>query len=700
MALPSLREELGLQPGPVLADGQPSWTLHDPARNRFFRIDWPTFEILQRWSLGDPAAIVTSIATDTTLQLQADDVLGVIRFLTENQLVRPAGAGSARQFAERLARAEGGRLKWLLHHYLFFRVPLIRPDAWLTRWMPAAGVFYTRTFVALTLAALVFGLAQVLRQWDGFVASLVDTFTWSGLTAYAGSLILVKFLHELGHAFTAKRHGCRVPAMGVAFLVMWPMAYTDTNEAWRLHSRWQRLQVASAGIAVELLVAAWATFAWALLPDGDLRSAVFVLATTSWVATLTINASPFMRFDGYFILSDWLDMPNLHERSFALARWKLREWLFGLGEARPEHFSPARERGLILFAWATWLYRLVVFIGIALLVYHFFFKLLGVVLFAVEIAWFIALPVRRELQAWRQRWPAIRTRRRARFSALAALGLLALAALPWPARVTASGLVRPAAVWPVFAPGPALVERFERREGSAIAQGGVVIELASPELLARREAAVARFERLRWQAAAAGFDSELRNRLQSSQEELATAEAELAAVDDELARYRPAAPFAGVLRDIDPDLQAGQWLADREQIALLVGPGAPVVETWLDEDALKRIAVGDRGIFIADGREGAVLPLTVSHIDADASRVLGNGLLAAQAGGHILTRTSQGRLIPEHAVYRVTLTADPAENMADSRSWRGTVAIRGRWESPASRYLRNVLTVVVRESGL
>jgi putative peptide zinc metalloprotease protein len=271
----------------------------------------------------------------------------------------------------------------------------------LSRWQGAASLFYNRTFLLLTLAALVLGLAQVVRRWDMFAATLVDTFNWDGLAAYGAALFAVKLLHELGHAFTAKRYGCRVPTMGLAFLVMWPVAYTDTNETWRLTDRLQRLHVACAGIITELMVAAWATLGWVLLPDGAMRSAAFVLATTSWVATLAINASPFMRFDGYFILSDALDLPNLHERSFALARWKLREWLFGLGEDAPEQFGARRQFWLIVFAWATWCYRLVLFVGIAVLVYHFSVKLIGIMLFIVEMLWFVLRPIQRELSAWR-----------------------------------------------------------------------------------------------------------------------------------------------------------------------------------------------------------------------------------------------------------------------------------------------------------
>lgn len=698
MALPRLREELALLPGPVLADGQPSWTLHDPARNRFFSLDWPSYEILCRWSFDDPAAIARAIAIDTPLQLEGEDVERLARFLCDNQLVRPEGAGSAHQLAAQRARQEGSRLQWLLHHYLFFRVPLWRPDAWLGRWQGVAALFCTRLFLLLTLLALLLGLGQIVRQWESFLASLVDTFSLEGLAAYGVALLLVKLLHELGHAFTAKRFGCRVPSMGVAFLVLWPMAYTDTNETWRLTDRWQRLKVASAGIVTELAIAAWATLAWALLPDGGLRSAAFVLATTSWVATLAINASPFMRFDGYFILSDWLDLPNLHERSFALARWKLREWLFALGEERPERFAPRREAWLILFAWATWLYRLVVFLGIAVLVYHFFVKIVGILLFVVEIIWFIAMPIRHELQAWRLRWPQIRRSRRALLSALVLLALLLLLAVPWPGRLAVSGVLRPAQSWPVFAPGAARVAAFDLREGQMVAAGQTLIRLESRELQLRREALLARLETLRWQAASAGFDAEARTRLQSSQEALATLEAELAGLDEELSRYSPAAPFAGQIRDIDPDLAPGQWLTPQEPFALLAGHDS-LVETYLDEAQVKRIAAGSSARFISDSGSGPMLRLRVTGVDADATRVLGNGLLAAQAGGHVLVRPRGEQLVPEQGIYRVTLAVESPLGALQGRSWRGRVVLDARGEAPALHYLRNLLAILIREAS-
>ncbi|MFM1856015.1 MAG: hypothetical protein RLZ83_1324, partial [Pseudomonadota bacterium] len=408
------------------------------------------------------------------------------------------------------------------------------------------------------------------------------------------------------------------------------------------------------------------------------------------------------RFDGYFILSDALDMPNLHERCFALARWKLREWLFALGEDPPEPVSPRRRRWMITFAWCTWLYRLVLFIGIALLVYHLFFKALGVFLFAVEIAWFILRPVRMELSAWGQRRQRILQRGRTGVSLLVVLALIGLTFLPWPGRVTTSAVLRPAEAWPVYAPAGARIDALPHAEGARVSAGELLVRLHLPDLQSRRQALTARVEQLRWQAAASSFDAQTREKMMVTEESLATARAELASIDTELRSYLPRAPFDGHLRDVDPDLRVGQWVAERERLAVLVREGSTwLAETWLDEEDVARVRVGDRAMFLQDGLHAPPLAMTVQAIDRDASRTLARTELAAQSGGHVLVREQAGQLVPERAVFRVQLVPASAElpPALDAHVWRGRVTIHTRAEAPATRYLRQASAVLVRELG-
>jgi putative peptide zinc metalloprotease protein len=154
---------------------------------------------------------------------------------------------------------------------------------------------------------------------------------------------------------------------------------------------------------------------------------------------------------------------------------------------------------------------------------------------------------------------------------------------------------------------------------------------------------------------------------------------------------------------MDPDLQVGQWLSRKERIALLVrSDGRWLVETWLDEDAVQRVAPGDKGLFITDGGQSSALSLRVLAVDSDAARTLTRAELAAHLGGHILTREKGGQLVPERAIYHVTLALEPAtQSMAElaNQSWRGKLSLHARWEAPAWPYLRQAMAVLVREIG-
>lgn len=698
MGLPALREELALLPGPALADGQPSHTLHDPVRNVYFQIDWTTFEILCRWSLGEVHAIADAVNAETTLRIDSSDVAGVAMFLQNQQLLQPP-PGSAGDFAERLRQIKGSAWQWILHNYLFFRIPLLRPDRWLSRWVGCVNIFYTRNFFLLTMAALGIGLIEVYRDWETFVATLVDTLSWPGILHYGVALVFIKTLHEFGHAFTAKRFGCRVPTMGLAFLVLWPVAYTDTNEVWKLTRRQQRLQVAGAGVITELVVAIWATLAWSLLPVGEWRSVAFLLATTTWLSTVTINASPFMRFDGYFLLSDWLEIPNLHGRAFALARWDLRERLFDLREEVPEFFPPRRHVGLILFAYATWIYRLALFLGIAALVYAFFIKAVGILLFVVEMGWFVLAPFYQEFKVWRKYWPQIRQRSRARYSALLLGSAVLLLALPWPTRINTSALLRPSQQWVVYAPEHARVSRVNVRDGQAVKAGDVLFQLESDEQNSRRANLQAKMVRLDRQTESGVFDPGQRAQWQALQQERVMVQAQSTLLQTEAARYAPVAPVDGVVSDLDPELQAGAWLNRNEALARLVGNGELQVVTYLNEEEVAHISVGDSGRFYTEGLEGPVLSVTVLRIDADASRTLGEPELSALYGGSLQVREKRGVLYPERSAYRVTLSTTELPNSLLAHTWRGKVVIAGNWSIPAWQFVRTALALFWREAG-
>jgi len=697
--LPPLRQDLNLSPGPDQDDGAPSWMLHDPAANRFYQIGWIAFEILSRWQLGSSAAIVAAVNTQTTLRVSDSEVEAIAGMLHRHHLLQPIGPQAIAQLRGAAEAQKLGKLKWLLKHYLFFRVPLVHPERWLARTAPHVRFMFHPGFWWCIVGVAVLGLFLVSRRWDEFTHTFSAYSGLQGLLGIGVALSLAKVLHELGHAFTAQRFGCRVPTMGAAFLVMLPVLYTDTNEAWKLPSKRQRLAIGAAGMLTELALAACATLAWNFLPEGPVRAGAFMLATTTWIATLAINASPFMRFDGYFLLSDWLGVPNLHTRAFALARAWLRRHLLGLYEPDPESFSPERRRLLIGFAFATWFYRLVLFAGIALLVYHTFFKALGILLFIIEVGWFIVLPLLSEIRIWWRRRAELHWNRTSRRSALLLCGLALALAVPWQGSVSAPAVLGAERAQGFYAPAAGQVQTVAAREGRSFSTGQELLRLRSPEL--EHELALARVQEqaLRQQVERQNFDAELIAQGPALRKRWLAAQEAVVAAEREIDRLRFVMPFPGQARGVSQALVPGTWVHGGERLFDAVSPRGVKIEALVDEDMAARLRPGLAARFHPGGLEQGTIRCTVSAVDRLAMAQLDSPYLASVYGGPVPARLQRGQLEPLGSRFRVRLSGCD-EARAPQREWPGVAIIDAERQSLAGRGLRWALGRLQAEASL
>ncbi|MDM0052477.1 HlyD family efflux transporter periplasmic adaptor subunit [Variovorax sp. J22R115] len=688
---PPLREDLRLSEAGPGQRGDPAWVIQDTVVNRFYRIGWLEFECLLRWGQS-PRRISEQIAEQTALKPDVRQVLDFRRFLEQHQLLRPGPEAVARL----LGRSQGNAWmswRWWLHHYLFFRIPLLRPQVHLARISRHLGWLFSPVTGWLVIVLGLTGIVMVLHQWDTFATDVVESFSTEGLLSFALALIVAKTLHELGHALVATRLGLRVAHMGIAFVVMWPMLYTDTGESWKLRSSRQRLAIASAGILTELALAGLSTLGWALSDPGPLRNALLYLATTSWVLSLALNASPFMRFDGYFILSDLLDFPNLHERSGALARVALRRSVLGLDEPWPEPFSPARRRMLVAFAVATWLYRLVLFLGIAVAVYLFFFKLLGIVLFAVEIAWFIVMPVWRELKHWwARRKDVVRGRRI--MLAMVLIALMLALAVPWRTQVHARGVARAEQQLRVYAPYPSLLQQIHA--AGRVKAGDTLAVLDEPDIAARSQGNEASFRGYQERLAGLMADPSGLAQEAATRQRLNAQFEQVRAARTEMARLNLQAPFAGQWLDVNPDWRNGQWIGSRELIGVLVDPSRWQVDAYVQQDEVQRLSIGSSVRFYPEGQP---VPIRGHVIAIGTTRVnqLEHPMLSSRFGGPLNTVPHGEALVPAPALFHVLVQLDEA--VPNLKETRGHLQIEAARRSLLADGLTRVFAVLLRESG-
>ncbi|WP_405077768.1 HlyD family efflux transporter periplasmic adaptor subunit [Pectobacterium versatile] len=696
--LSPLRDELILHAGPANRDGSPSWTLEDPLRGLYFRIGWAEMAMLSRWSMGNAAQIVAEVNQTSALTLDDSDVQYFNRFLQANSLTRVSGDEAMAQFSRQVEQSRVSIWRKLLKNYLFFRIPLWHPDRFLGATLPWIAPFFSRTFLKLTLLVAVLGLFLAGRQWETFKHTFLHFFTLEGAALAGLTLCFTKILHEFGHAYTCKRFGARVATMGVAFLVMMPVLYTDTSGSWKLTRRRQRMAIGAAGMMTELVLAAWATLAWSFLPDGMLRSAAFMLATTTWIMTLAINLSPLMRFDGYFLLSDGLQMPNLQNRGFAIGRWQMREWLFGLGDAPPEHFPRWLQRTLVGYAFAVWIYRFFLFTGIAILVYHMTFKLLGMLLFAIEIGYFVVMPVVNEVREWSKRRKDYRMNRNMTTTLTVSAVVLLLLMIPWQRGVYAPALLRAEQQSSLYMPVPAMIQRIDVQVGQPVHAGQTLFTLSSDALAHERQQLERQIATLSWQSTFQVFNKEAAGDHQRVKQEHEAALQKLQVLQRQSEQLTVRAPIDGVVADMATPLETGEWLGQGEWLAVVTKPTGGLVEAFVSEKDWQRLRTGAKGTFYLQDVNRSSLPLTIVEIASTATRDLNAAPeLASIYGGDIATLSdAQRKLHPEQAVYRVLLSL-PDDYRAQPQVLRGTVVMDGEAQSLLIRGWKVVSAVLIRE---
>ncbi|MFN0217175.1 MAG: biotin/lipoyl-binding protein [Hyphomicrobium sp.] len=702
--LPELRQDLRLESRSAGSDGRPTWVIVDAAQHRYIALGETAYQLLSLWRAGAAYdELRAECKSGFGHDVSPDEIADLVKFLGEQSLTLDSPTGDWRYFSGLSDRARHGWLMWAIHNYLYIKIPLVHPEPILKRFSPIVAPLYTRAFFAAVVACGISGLYLASRQWDAFVTTFQHFFSLDGAFAYAAALIVVKSLHELGHAFTAYRFGCRVPSMGLCFLVMFPVLYTDVTDAWRLSSRRKRLQIGIAGVAVELAIACFATLAWTFLPEGPAKSVAFTMATVGWVLSLAVNLNPLMRFDGYYLFADLIGIENLQSRAFEFGSWRLREFLFDLGRPAPERLAPSKQRILIGYAWATWLYRLVVFTGIALLVYHMAFKLLGIVLFLIEIVYFILRPIWAEITAWRQDGRAILATRRSRISMGIAASLFVIAVTPWSTQIHVPAVLESSEIARVFPKRSGLVTEVRVKAGDRVKQGDILIVQSSRDLEYRLAVARRRLALVRVRMARRGADDADRLDSLVLSEEQQSLASEIAGLEREASELEIRAPIAGLIAEFNSEVHPARSIGRAEFVALIRGPSNLVARGYLRENDVERVVLGADGVFVPDGVGFERAPVRLTSISEAGSGALEIPELASTHGGSVAVRPtrsagSQQRLAPVQAVYLATLQAPGGE--AAPLAVRGVVHLRGTAQSFASEAFRRIASVLVRESGI
>lgn len=324
--------------------------------------------------------------------------------------------------------------------YLYFKLPPLHPQPFIDKIRPWTGFIGSRTFVLCLLFPAIAGYLLALRNFSAVAANFEASFSWAGLVKYFFAIVLLKFVHESGHLAANMHFNCRVRAVGISMIFLYPRFFSDTTDSWRLPPR-QRLLIDSGGLLSEMICGGLAALAWCYLPPGRLQSTMFFIFAVSTVSTLLVNGNPLIRFDGYYILCDLLNVENLMQRSTDYIKQLSRHWLFGLGPA------PEEERPLLLFSFgvAAFIYRFLLYTSIILVIYNSMIKAVAIVLLLLEVLTIFVMPLYNEARIVRALSKRAGHRANLTFVAVACLGAALILFLPLSWRTRLPGEIRRAA---------------------------------------------------------------------------------------------------------------------------------------------------------------------------------------------------------------------------------------------------------------
>lgn len=477
---PRLRWRLDLRATAQPLEGRRQIVIEDPLGGRYFRLG-PNEYALARALNGERdlgLALAYANATEKMDPLGPQEALAICQFLLRNGLVEEVLPGQAQQ--TRLTPPKPKRRLGAL----FQRLPLGNPNRLLDRLMPFLGWFAGWWFLPLWLGAATFAGVALAEHWDRWTGDAAGVLDRGNLLWIPVAWFLLKVWHELNHGLVAKRYGADVVECGMLFVLFAPVGgYVDATASWRLTNRWQRLHVSLAGIAAETFLGCLAVVVWAANPPGALSTLAYNVAILATISTVIFNANPLMRFDGYYVLVDLIDRPNLYQRGMLYVRYLGRRLFLGAKPSDPS-YGPGAPRVIKIYGLATMVWRWMVMSSILLMATA-WFSGLGILLCVVGFATWLVIPALRLIK--RERMPGGSGGRGLLRAAALVCGLLALVVglnygLPLRPSAEAPGLVSYVQATTLRADAGGYLAEVAVRRGDRVTAGQVLLRLENPDL--------------------------------------------------------------------------------------------------------------------------------------------------------------------------------------------------------------------------
>ena len=678
--------------------GEIWYVLEDPLSGRHYRFPESAYQLI---SLFDGKHSVHE-AWELSADRLGDDTPGqeeVIRLLSQlhsADVLQSDVPPDSLELFRRYQRQERMRWKQRFWSPLALRFPLLDPERFLTAWLPLVKPFFSWIGLLIWLGIVVAGGFATIMHWPELTEDLVDrVLAPQNLLLLWLTYPLVKALHELGHAFATKVWGGEVHEIGIMLLVFMPVPYVDASAASSFREKHRRMIVGAMGIMMELLLAVIALFVWLSAEHGMIRGLAYNVMLIGGVSTLFFNGNPLLRFDGYYVLADALEMPNLGKRSNQYLGYLIQRYLFGVDANSPAH-SPREHKWLVFYSIASFCYRLFVMFAIILFVAGKFF-IIGILLACWSVFMMLVLPSFKMLklvisgpQLERQRFRAIGVTTGA-IGAILAIVML----VPAPLWTKAEGVVWLPDKAMVRVGADCFISDYVSLPDSQVEAGQILVRCEDPLLHAQARKLEARITELNALYSAQRRSDRVAARI--TEQELRVNVADLANLQIQIAEFDIRSPLAGRFSVPRSSDLPGQFVNKGDVIGYLIAPEAKSVHMVVPQNdvGMMRTNIDAIEVRMVD-RINEVFSATITRQIPGGTYNLPSAALGTQGGGRIEIDPRGGngkRALETVFVYELAL---PEETVSAPIGTRVLVRIDHGSETLATQWFRRLRQVFLK----
>ncbi len=669
------------------------YVIQDEVSQRYFRFGTRAYDFIRKLDGRHTIDQISEhIMPDSDgNSLSQDDIINLLADLYANDLIQCDVPPDTGEIFARHKKAHDARWKQYIKGPLLIRVPLVDPDMllerlmWLTRWL------FGRLGFSVWLLVVMLAGVMAMTHWPQIAQYWHErALAPHNLLFLVLTYPIVKGLHELAHGLATKRWGGEVHEMGVMFLVFMPLPYVDASSSTAFRDKHQRMLVGAAGILTELFLASLALFVWVSVETGAVRDIAYNVMLIGGISTLLFNGNPLLRFDGYYVLSDAIEIPNLGSRANRYYGYVFQRYLFGLENARSPVVA-AGERGWFLFyGLASSVYRLFILFTIVLFLTA-EYLIAGVILGIVAITQQIVLPIGKHLR-FVLRSPVLRRHRlRAVVALSGSLAGIALVAVyvPLPASTYAQGVVWLPEHAEVRANANGFIDAVRAQPQSDVMAGAPLFQTNDP--LIDAEVRYLEWELRELRARFVHHSVDDRVEAQVLQGQIERVDHELEQLREKAAKQTVTSPDGGTFLVAGARHLPGRFARKGDVLGYVTDLSTPLVRAVVRQDDISRVREFTRAVQVRLAeRPGEILPATIKRQIPSATAELPSAALGTKGGGLIVVKPDDptGKTANEQVfIVDIALPADSDLERVGSRAHIRFVHDR---ESLAGRLYRRV----------